>query len=86
MELSVGIAYPTALNHFPLAQTELNGLNAITRMVVSRKDNRIGLGIVFTLEDTMFHLIALFLVSLQRVQYGNPVSYTHLTLPTTSRV
>ena len=71
MELSVGIAYPTALNHFPLAQTELNGLNAITRMVVSRKDNRIGLGIVFTLEDTMFHLIALFLVSLQRVQYGN---------------
>lgn len=71
MELSVAIAHPTALNHFPLAQTELNGLNTITRMVVSRKDNRIGLGIVFTLEDTMFHLIALFLVSLQRVQYGN---------------
>ena len=71
MVFRVGIAHPTALNHFPLTQTELNGLNAITRMVVSRQDNRIGLGIVFTLEDTMLHLAALFLVSLQRVQYGN---------------
>lgn len=71
MVFCVAIAYPTALNHFPLAQTELNGLNAITQMVMSRKDNRVGLGIIFTLEDTMFHLAALFLVSLQRVQYGN---------------
>ena len=40
-------------------------------MVVSRKDNRVGLGIVFTLENTMLHLAAFFLVSLQRIQYGN---------------
>ena len=71
MVFRVGIAHPTALNHFPLAQTELNGLNAITQMVMSRKDNRVGLGIVFTLEDTMLHLVAFFLVSLQRIQYGN---------------
>ncbi len=29
MVFRVGIAHPTALNHFPLAQTELNGLNAM---------------------------------------------------------
>jgi hypothetical protein len=44
VELGIAIAHPTALNHFPLAQTELNGLNAITQMVMSRKDNRVGLG------------------------------------------
>ena len=39
--------------------------------VVSRQDDRVRLGIVFTLEYTMLHLFTLCLVCFQRVQYGN---------------
>lgn len=65
VKICIAVAHPMALNHFSLAQTELNGLNAIAQTVVSRQNNRVSLGIVFTLEYTMLHLVALFLISLQ---------------------
>lgn len=69
--LRIGVAHPTALYHLALTDRKLHRLDAVALQVVSRKDDRVRLGIVFTLEYTMLHFLALCLVCFQRVQYGN---------------